>query len=71
MERNEFIAGYLAAVQFVAIGHNDTAISEDMIRNSGFSEKDLLEEQKKCGFCDDKMIPIIKAGCSKKIFKRK
>lgn len=63
---NEFIDGYLCGVQFVVSGHKDTAIAEDMIRASGFSEKDLLESQQKSGFENEKIIFIIKS-----IFKNK
>ena len=65
MKKNEFIDGYLAAIQFVAIGHHDSVISIDALRNSGFSEKELMDSQLKSGFQNEKMIPIIKDTFSK------
>lgn len=56
---SEIIEGYLCAIQnIVALGH-DWAIAEDLIDESGYSQRALLEIQERHDFKSKQVIPMI------------
>ncbi len=57
---DKFLAGYIAAVQFIAIDNDKTSIAEEAIFQSGYSLKEVLNVQKKSGYHTRKMNKIIK-----------
>jgi len=58
--KDDFLNGFMAAVQFVALDHGEDTIAEDMMVSTGYSKADFLRSQKGSGHGTDKMNPIIK-----------
>lgn len=58
----EFLSGYLAAVQFLVIGHGMDSIAEEAMRESGYTEQEFLNAQKETGFETRKMNAIIRSA---------
>lgn len=60
--RRAFINGVLYGAQFMAIDHHEESFAEDMLRNSGFSRRDLLNAQRRSGYESRFMNKIIKCA---------
>lgn len=58
----EFLMGYLCAVQVLAIAFNEDSLAENIIQESGFSMRRFLRAQKKTDFYTPKMNKIIRAA---------
>lgn len=56
----EFLLGYLAALQFVIISHGMDSIAEEAMRESGYTENGFLKAQKQTGYESRKMNKIIR-----------
>jgi len=53
------IDGYLSAIQNIIALRHDWAIAEDLISESGYSQKALLEAQQEHGFKSAEVVPLI------------
>lgn len=60
----EFISGYLCAIQVLAIAFNEDSLAENIIAESGFSRNKFLKAQKKTDFYTPKMNKIIRSAFS-------
>ena len=61
----EFFSGYLAALQFLVIGHGMDSIAEEAMRESGYTEKEFLKVQTQTGFETRKMNSVIRNAFSR------
>ncbi len=61
----EFLSGYMAACQFMAISHGLDSIAEEAMRESGYTEKEFLKVQKLSGYETRKMNSIIRSAFSR------
>lgn len=59
-KQKDFLSGFLCACQFLALSHDQPGMAGDAMVDSGFSEADFLQEQKKSGYEDVKMNNAIK-----------
>jgi len=60
--KDDFLNGFMAATQFIALDHGEDAMAEDMMISSGYSKEDFLRTQKQSGLETTRMNKIIKEG---------
>lgn len=59
-DSEKFLAGFLAALQYIIIGCGQEAVAENAMRDSGYSMKDFINVQKKSGYKTKKMNRVIR-----------
>lgn len=59
-QHEDFVGGYLAAVQNLVTLHDQPSMAVDLLKESGFSRAMLLNEQLETDFKTDEMVDLIR-----------
>jgi hypothetical protein len=66
-ERDDFVAGYLAACQNLLSMFDQPQAVEEMLRESGYSRTDLLRAQRESGYRSREMRPLIRKATTEHV----
>lgn len=64
MSNDNFIAGYLACCQNLISMYDQPTMVEELLRESGYSRKELLAAQRRSGYRSREMCPLIRTAVS-------
>ena len=56
----DFVEGVLWAAQFLTVSHGENSLAENLMLESGMTEKQFTKAQRKSGYESREMMPIIR-----------